>query len=74
MTALAMQEGKIYIAGNFATFNGTARSMIARLNTNGSLDTTFNPGTGVAGVSAYLQAVVPQPDGRTPHRRKIRLL
>ncbi len=64
VTALAVQEGKVYIAGNFATYNGTARSMIARLNSNGSLDTTFNPGDGVAGESAHLQAVVPQPDGR----------
>lgn len=39
-------DGKIVIAGNFTTYNGTARNNIARLNSDGSLDATFNPGTG----------------------------
>ena len=39
-------DGKIVIAGNFTTYNGTARNNIARLNADGSLDATFNPGTG----------------------------
>lgn len=44
---LALQsDGKIMIGGKFATFNGTARNNIARLNTDGSVDTGFNPGTG----------------------------
>lgn len=33
--------GKIYIAGNFYKYAGTDRVRIARLNSNGSLDTTF---------------------------------
>ncbi|MBX7211912.1 MAG: hypothetical protein K1X78_26640, partial [Verrucomicrobiaceae bacterium] len=37
---------KIYIVGNFNTVNGTSRNRIARLNADGTLDTTFNPGTG----------------------------
>jgi len=39
----------IYAGGQFTTVNGTARSRIARMNTDGSLDTTFNPGTGING-------------------------
>ena len=39
-------DGKIIIGGNFSAFNGTARSRIARLNTDGSVDAGFNPGTG----------------------------
>jgi uncharacterized delta-60 repeat protein/uncharacterized repeat protein (TIGR01451 family) len=39
-------DGKILIGGWFSGFNGTGRSRIARLNTNGSLDATFNPGIG----------------------------
>lgn len=39
-------DGKIVIGGQFTAYNGTARSRIARLNTNGSLDTSFDPGTG----------------------------
>lgn len=43
---LIQPDGKILVAGNFTTFNGVSRSRIARLHTNGSLDTTFKPGTG----------------------------
>mgnify|MGYP001093034950 CR=1 FL=1 len=39
-------DGKILIGGNFTAINGTAQNRIARLNTNGSLDTSFNPGAG----------------------------
>jgi hypothetical protein len=38
--------GKIYIGGAFTTWNGVARSRIARLNTDGTLDTSFDPGAG----------------------------
>ncbi|MEG4198489.1 DUF4347 domain-containing protein, partial [Microcoleus sp. Pol12A5] len=33
----------IYAGGAFSTVNGTARNRIARLNSDGSLDSTFNP-------------------------------
>ncbi|MCC5916598.1 MAG: T9SS type A sorting domain-containing protein [Cryomorphaceae bacterium] len=39
-------DGKILVGGDFSDFNGSPRNRIARLNTNGSLDTVFNPGTG----------------------------
>lgn len=39
-------DGKILVGGLFTTYNGTARSRIARINIDGTLDTTFNPGTG----------------------------
>ena len=42
-------DGKIFIGGNFTSYNGTARNRIARLNADGSLDPTFNPGTGADG-------------------------
>jgi uncharacterized delta-60 repeat protein len=54
-------DGKILISGTFTSFNGTARNRIARLNADGTLDTTFNPGTG--GNASILQTVVQQ-DGR----------
>jgi uncharacterized delta-60 repeat protein len=39
-------EGRVLIAGNFATFGGQPRNRIARLLSNGSLDSTFTgPGT-----------------------------
>ncbi|MES2437655.1 MAG: hypothetical protein V4584_01225 [Verrucomicrobiota bacterium] len=40
-------DGKILIAGNFGIVNGTSRHGIARLNSDGSLDTTFDTGTAV---------------------------
>lgn len=40
--------GKMYIAGEFTTFNGASVNKIIRLNSNGSIDTTFNSGTGTA--------------------------
>ena len=39
-------DGKIVIFGGFTMYNGTARKGSARLNTDGSLDAGFNPGTG----------------------------
>jgi uncharacterized delta-60 repeat protein len=45
-TTSIQADGKIIVGGDFTTFNGTARNCIARLNPDGSLDTTFNPGNG----------------------------
>ena len=46
--ATALQaDGKILITGNFTNYNGTNINGIARLTTNGMLDTTFNVGNGL---------------------------
>ena len=42
-------DGKIVIGGNFTSFNGTTVNHIARLNSDGSLDTAFNTNTGTGG-------------------------
>lgn len=63
--AMAVQpDGKIVIAGFFTTVNGQPRSHIARLNADGSLEstTTFNPGTGVSGTLVLTLAL--QADGK----------
>ena len=39
-------DGKALVAGYFNTFNGVSRNGIARLNADGVLDETFNPGGG----------------------------
>lgn len=54
-------DGKIIAAGRFSTANGVARNRIARFNSNGSLDGSFDPGTGPDG---EIFAAVLQPDGR----------
>lgn len=45
ITALAVQsDGKILVGGRFGKVGNVWRNKIARLNENGSLDETFNPG------------------------------
>lgn len=41
--------GKVLIAGNFQEVHGVPRRGVARLNPDGSLDVSFNPGTGAEG-------------------------
>ena len=53
--------GDILIGGAFTNYNGVVCHGIARLNSNGSLDPTFNPGTGADGV---VRAITIQLDGR----------
>jgi uncharacterized delta-60 repeat protein len=57
-------DGKIVIGGSFTMVNGVARGGLARLNPDGMLDTSFDPGTGVTGFDATVKAIVLQPDGR----------
>ncbi len=53
-------DGKILVSGAFTTFNGIARSYIVRLNTDGSVDQSFNVTT-----NATQPAVCAvQPDGK----------
>lgn len=45
--SLALQsDGKIIVGGSFTTYKGVAANNIIRLNTDGSIDSTFNYGTG----------------------------
>lgn len=48
--AVALQaDGKVVIGGDFTVVNGQPRARVARLNANGSVDTTFDPGSGADG-------------------------
>lgn len=60
-TSAIQADGKIIIAGNFYHYNGTVRSSIARLNSDGSVDAAFNPGTGA---NSAIQTVSVQSDGK----------
>ncbi len=52
LTAMALQpDGRILIAGTFTSINGVPRTGIARLNADGSLDTTFDAGAGISPLS-----------------------
>lgn len=71
VTSLALQaDGRLLVGGEFPTFNGVERIGIARLNADGSLDTSFNPGLSVD--NAVLALAV-QPDGRVVVGGKFRL-
>jgi uncharacterized delta-60 repeat protein len=62
VTALALQpDGRVIVGGNFGTYKGVTSKYLARINTDGSLDTTFNPGTNL---NAAVQAVALQPNGQ----------
>jgi uncharacterized delta-60 repeat protein len=67
INALMLQDdGKILITGGFAEVNGVARSHMARLHPDGTLDTSFSPeidiGRDPATVSVYSMAI--QSDGK----------
>ena len=56
--ALSIQpDGTILIAGDFNTVASTNRNRVARLNPNGSLDLTFDPGTGVTNGTVFALAL-----------------
>ena len=60
-TTAIQSDGKIIIGGSFTSFNGTVRNRIARLNSDGTLDATFNPGMGA---SSYVWTTAIQSDGK----------
>ncbi len=60
-TTAMQSDGKIIIGGAFTSFNGNVRSHIARLSVDGSLDETFNIGSGL---NNNVNAVAVQSDGK----------
>jgi uncharacterized delta-60 repeat protein len=60
-TTSIQSDGKIIIGGFFSTYNGIIRKSIARLNSDGELDLTFDPGTGV---NNSLNSTAIQSDGK----------
>lgn len=62
VTSLGLKnDGKIVVAGSFTAFNGTPRMRIAQLNSDGSLDTAFDPGTGA---NSTVNKILIQEDGK----------
>lgn len=64
--AVAVQpDGKILIGGSFNAVNGFPAHNVARLNPDGSLDPTFNAGTGASGATIFpIYTINPEPGGR----------
>jgi uncharacterized delta-60 repeat protein len=61
LTTQIQSDGKVIIGGQFISYNGTEINRIARLNTDGSLDTGFNPGTGA---NSTIRTTQIQSDGK----------
>ena len=60
-SVVTQTDGKVLIGGYFTHVNGTPRNFVARLNSDGSLDTTFDPGSGP---DAVVYALALQADGK----------
>jgi len=54
-------DGKLVVGGTFTSYNTVGRNRIARLNTNGSIDSTFTIGTGFNG---GVTDIIQQSDGK----------
>ncbi|MBK7968347.1 MAG: delta-60 repeat domain-containing protein [Bacteroidetes bacterium] len=54
-------DGKVVIGGNFTEYYGIPRKSIARLNSDGTIDQTFQPGSGF---DKSIFAIAIQPDGK----------
>lgn len=61
-SVVLQSDGKFLIGGYTSTYNNIARRTIARLNSNGSLDTSFNPIGSGSNLPIYTMTV--QPDGK----------
>lgn len=55
-------DGKIIVGGSFTSYGSYQRSGIIRLNSNGTIDTSFNPGTGIDW--GIIQSIKILPDGK----------
>lgn len=65
INTIALQaDGKIIIGGDFTNYNGFARNRIARINTDGSLDTSFDIGVGFDMGYSGVQSLVVDSDGK----------
>lgn len=62
-SSVTQADGHIVIVGDFFQVNGVSRHSIARLNSDGSIDTTFDPGAGFPRLLDPVSLAL-QPDGR----------
>ena len=58
-------DGKILVGGVFDTYNGTTSNRIIRLNSDGTIDNTFNTGSGFgASANPFVSSIIQQPDNK----------
>lgn len=61
-TVAVQNDGKVLIGGQFGEVNGVTRNRIARLNSDGSLDTGFQ--NGMTGANNTIRGITVQLDGK----------
>ena len=61
---LIQPDGKIIIIGEFTSYNGTPYNRLIRLNSDGSIDTSFNMGTGFDDENPFVFRLELLPDGK----------
>ncbi len=54
-----LANGQLMLAGGFASYNGTPTEKLIRMNSDGSLDASFQPPLGISA-----SAIVPRPNGQ----------
>jgi uncharacterized delta-60 repeat protein len=67
LSCIAVQpDNKIIIAGSFGSYNGKHANSLARLNPDGSLDTTFKPGEvlGTVYYNSIISSLLVLPNGK----------
>src|SRR6266480_1909694 len=70
--AILQPDGKLLIGGHFTKVNGVTRQSLARLNADGTLDLTFDPGAGPdagIGIPTISGGMLLQPDGKIIYLR-----
>lgn len=85
ITAMVAQpDGKVLLGGYFSSMDNAPRNKVARIHADGTLDTSFDPGTGVPD-NDHVNGLALQPDGKvivvgrftsfngTPHSSIVRL-
>ena len=59
----ALPDGRVYAAGAFTRFGGTAHPLVVRLKADGSVDASFNTALTFAGVVGRVNVLAVLPDG-----------
>ena len=63
--ATVKPDGKILIGGQFSSYDNISRPSVAQLNADGSLDTSFDPGTGInPAFGTTIDVIAVQDDGK----------
>ena len=63
-TTTTLPDGTMYVGGIFTAYNGTPANGIIKLLANGSIDTSFNYGTGFNIGGVDVSVIAAQPDGK----------